>query len=894
MPSMAYFGETYTRDPSVGPSRKVIKRGNKTKVVIGQSRRPHSRPAATHRLASHSRSHWEEEADDDDDDDDEWASTLDHRDRASTRSDYHTVADLDLNLEQDLADRVRERRSRGRSRPKSVAGTPFPRSRASSVYPESVYHTPYTAPRRGDPSPRRRASSYYPESAYESSYPPTVADGDDYWDDEAGHAKVIGSRTRPASSVTIEPQDRGRRVDNRRVHFVEDILGVSEPRRGRSRPGGEIQFDSLHADRRGRVRAWDEVDPLAFLDSNSSREPRKAMSSDRISKHERPNRHRKTDEAPDDKEQDPHASSDRDISASDDSSGWNSTEDSGSDESQQDKGGDQSRNRSSRSSLKLTDEPSSSENGSQTERKRFRQVRWDISDDDTITSADEDPFDELDFAKFMRNPNGSEMVDSALIDASARQPILPAVNFEQLNIQRSRWVDGSLADDKVVAEITLATNSTSRSQDLMKWIHLEREQMVFEEFISVVQQSIQGLKSAPQVLDLLHRTRNDHESQRQYGRDMNPVCAGEFNYDENGEVRDKMISSVIFLSIPYMKLEEYSGSKLRSLQPGSPIHPARGIVHAFTNVCDDRRELEQAIHRAEDPSRNCLHKSNLWCLVVDDELIVTCSRLSLAALMSNQVKTVEHPPNALLQDIQISLDSRSWKIPRAAVDGWPALLALFSPTGWSGFADSGWEFRTGQGQVNAQNWTTVIDNAAEQSIRLSEKGLEGVAASAKSLYQAASGRVHRQGQRSTKDARGGGSILHQQDFQALGLFQYPSIASGRPLSEWAGLIHDSLLNEGKQTHRKAYFDCPMANAQDIIAWMKSASKLEGITKDTDPVSIRRQKRQLVKIAVLVVNLCQFFWPSDFEHVMIQKTYGALLKFLKDQSEYDKVRLNTYV
>ena len=109
------------------------------------------------------------------------------------------------------------------------------------------------------------------------------------------------------------------------------------------------------------------------------------------------------------------------------------------------------------------------------------------------------------------------------------------------------------------------------------------------------------------------------------------------------------------------------------------MHPARPMLQAQFYSATGERELAQAVTSLPTtPNKECLHISQLWCLVVNGSTMVTCSRQSLDALCGETIKrTASTIPEASIH-IKVNMgNDRSWMIPVTPETSWPSFLAFF-------------------------------------------------------------------------------------------------------------------------------------------------------------------------------------------------------------------------
>ena len=139
--------------------------------------------------------------------------------------------------------------------------------------------------------------------------------------------------------------------------------------------------------------------------------------------------------------------------------------------------------------------------------------------------------------------------------------------------------------------------------------------------------------------------------------------------------------SITWICLPFFSLERYSG--IHSVTQ-SGDYPIRTLLQArFTGARKDR-DMQQAICSLPDTSKgHCVHIAQIWCLVLDDSLLITCARLSLASLQGqsitvNSAPVPDTPKKHSLPRILVSYgDAVMWSFAVSDCQTWFALLSHF-------------------------------------------------------------------------------------------------------------------------------------------------------------------------------------------------------------------------
>ncbi|KAI0022440.1 hypothetical protein F4780DRAFT_777811 [Xylariomycetidae sp. FL0641] len=88
--------------------------------------------------------------------------------------------------------------------------------------------------------------------------------------------------------------------------------------------------------------------------------------------------------------------------------------------------------------------------------------------------------------------------------------------------------------------------------------------------------------------------------------------------------------SLTWLSMPYFSIEKYAGL----LSAGTPSSfPLETLLQSEYSRTTQEREEQQVVWQTNQPKEaHCFHVAQVWCIVLDNSLLLTCGRMSGAAL----------------------------------------------------------------------------------------------------------------------------------------------------------------------------------------------------------------------------------------------------------------------
>lgn len=444
-------------------------------------------------------------------------------------------------------------------------------------------------------------------------------------------------------------------------------------------------------------------------------------------------------------------------------------------------------------------------------------------------------------------------------------------------IYNSTWVGSVFDDSEIGAHLkTLSTPPRNRSKPIIQWQHLERPLMSFDEFVAASQIALSLSETDKKhVRDLLRRAQKDYEKQRQYGRDLEPVCVGDVDYTDDGPDHEKRTASACFFSLPFFSLQRYDVGGIKSLPSGSDEHPTRPLVQMQTRSLSERRELAQAICQLPStPKGQLLHVSQVWCLVVNDDTILTCSPVSAKQLQGESI-AIDHLKQSSQEEKSVLIRGNSelqFQLPLRDVRSWLDLVAPFADeiTDFVGeFAEAEFLYR-GQ-RVNSSNWPSILETANSFPIQLTfnnptsdwSRFESGVVKAAQHLVLASAN-----------------SSAQRNETAAPQIFYHGCNGSLDALRQIADALHQSLADSRNEIQREQYRSCPEASLADLQEWLEaSQATMRGDqTRRSKPV--RQLKELKEKIAVMAMYMHIFFWPAEFQHPMLNKFLGAIMKALE--------------
>ena len=511
--------------------------------------------------------------------------------------------------------------------------------------------------------------------------------------------------------------------------------------------------------------------------------------------------------------------------------------------------------------------------------------------------------------------------DSGSNDSQAKPSPLSKQKFTgqmtELNIKSSHWIGNTFERGELGAELgtmpIIPEQPEKQTVPLMRWYHLHRQLMNFEEYIAASQSVLQlPDKELRDVVKLLRDVQKKFEKQRNHGREMEPDCVSDIFYnDAMGSSRQT--ESVVFLSFPYFCLETYNSAPIKALTSGSPMHPARPLLQAYYYSSTQKRELAQAIASLPStPNGQCVHVSQLWCLVVNGSTMVTCSRLSVDALCGETIKQTVSRTTDDSTRIKVNMgNERSWNIPITPETSWPSFLAFFGEkvAGMEAQGASA-KFEYNKQTIDSKLWREFVEAAKNSAVELMIKDVrfyvqetdeqmvedepefddgDDIAIGVGSKAIATRENEAEPDRDSASPPPPGQFRTSMSPDPKANLQLFKHVGSTSDMHSLADSLHKILLSNPRTKENTAYRQCPTSKLGDITSWLSADSRpAERAVRSKGSLLLRKSKRRIVLVAKYLFHL---FWPVNFKHAMTDKFWGALSKILSREDEfYVEVRI----
>ncbi|OWP01047.1 hypothetical protein B2J93_6521 [Marssonina coronariae] len=517
-----------------------------------------------------------------------------------------------------------------------------------------------------------------------------------------------------------------------------------------------------------------------------------------------------------------------------------------------------------------------------------------------------------------------------------------------LHVLRSQYVGEGVIGRSHSVQLTLmpepVPSSLKGTSPVFRWVHFEDKTMDLEHFevshsveearegLLIFEQNnslgISGLTALERssISKLLSRVKRGYDKPLQTStRTRIRYMVPSFLQDTLSEEQRPKIPrarTVSWMCIPYFCLEKYSTAA--GLRASS--HPMRTLLQARFALTRKERDMKQAVQGlGNTPPEHCYYIAQIWFLIIDDSLIVSCARPSMASLQGDAITALPIPKDAntptLSPNILVSTKSALlWALPLDQCQSWFAFASHFLEY-WPLQAEITYLGKT----VVASDWPRVLLLAKKSTVRLevdfrppakiesvrgvlsedpileqsTEKGVEEPASNSKAPDPAtrSSPLLRPKDHEKNRKKRRGSSEQHKEQFHVFTWINSknathsvsPGITATNvdyilPGFEPQGLeddlteIDNYLSTEIHLSHRLIYDSCPVKTRVELYQVL-SLERKAALEEKGGTLEIRAYEA-IVDVANAAERLFQFFLPSDFQGPTVRKYWGGIYRLVK--------------
>ncbi|KAH7171172.1 hypothetical protein EDB81DRAFT_851830 [Dactylonectria macrodidyma] len=427
------------------------------------------------------------------------------------------------------------------------------------------------------------------------------------------------------------------------------------------------------------------------------------------------------------------------------------------------------------------------------------------------------------------------------------------------------------------ATLTAVHGQTQRKESLFRWIHVRQDVMNFEELWSEI-------SCVPDLSDLEKRAvtrlrasvkgslkaRHNAKGTKVGYVDPRSIEIPLKSLTRGNATRGAPAGSARWICIPYFSLDQYSGLLSAS---NISLFPAQTLLQAQYSRTNVQRDMEQAVCQLGNANRGeCFHIAQLWCVVIDNSLLVTCGTMSQSDLQGDALKVNDEPSRDLTMSNQGQIrvyygDSVTWSLEIDECQTWFAFISKFQA-----FWPNSLEFWH-QGQVvKAAKWPKILRIASHTrlGVRITMK-LDSLPAALTTAVLEPDNQSDRSPQAARKETE-------TDDFAHLLMLPQANrkrtSTSTQSVAVKAQLdsVDKFLTQSTSYSNRSAYKSCKSATRKECHEY------LAGIASDVEAngtEEVRRAYEEKIDIFNTSKTLYRFFLPQDFEGPTSGKFWGAI-------------------
>ncbi|KAK1985651.1 hypothetical protein LZ30DRAFT_583814 [Colletotrichum cereale] len=256
-----------------------------------------------------------------------------------------------------------------------------------------------------------------------------------------------------------------------------------------------------------------------------------------------------------------------------------------------------------------------------------------------------------------------------------------------LHVYQSRYTGEGVLGGAHSAVLDIVYDANRRRQSLFRWLHVQQDMMNFDEFTYEISKALSENEQTD-IRKLLADVRKSYSKTVRTSRETTvkhmepsyfqlPLQKGDQEKESQSGER-----TATWLCIPYFSLEEYSGIQATG-NPGA--YPPQTLLQSAFSRNSQKRDMLQATRQIGNGEKNwCFHIRQLWCIVLDNSLLITCGSMYEDTLRGDTIAVRSEPgreltPNAEEGRILIQCgESVLWSFPLEECQTWFAFIAHFS------------------------------------------------------------------------------------------------------------------------------------------------------------------------------------------------------------------------
>ncbi|OTB14339.1 hypothetical protein K445DRAFT_23746 [Daldinia sp. EC12] len=246
-----------------------------------------------------------------------------------------------------------------------------------------------------------------------------------------------------------------------------------------------------------------------------------------------------------------------------------------------------------------------------------------------------------------------------------------------LHVFQSQYTGDAVSDGTHTAKLTVIHDPKKQRQPLFRWVHLEQRMMNLDELSTEIaripaitdSERTGFAKLLAEVKKTSVKVRPTAKGNNVRHMDPKPIRVA---IPPDGRTKGQTSRFVTWLCVPYFSLEKYSGLLSASTASSFPIETLLQSDYARTT---QERDMQQAVCKnGEVPDGHCFHIAQLWCIVLDNTLLITCGQMTGSSLRGDLVSIAIEPLREAVgkgKKVYVSYyDSVLWELPLESCLTW--------------------------------------------------------------------------------------------------------------------------------------------------------------------------------------------------------------------------------
>ncbi|RFU72016.1 mg2+ transporter [Trichoderma arundinaceum] len=433
--------------------------------------------------------------------------------------------------------------------------------------------------------------------------------------------------------------------------------------------------------------------------------------------------------------------------------------------------------------------------------------------------------------------------------------------------------------------LTVVHDPKGQKQPLFRWLHVRQEVLNFDALWVEVSRHIHLSEAERRAVANLRAEVKRQCVKTRYSPQgakvgyMEPRCIQTPIQPTNKKTSDGP-HTACWICIPYFSLHQYSESPSAS---NTALFPAQTLLQSQYSRSSQQRDMDQAVCQLGQVQRGeCFHISQMWCLIVGNNALVTCGTMSQPDLQGATVKVNTEPSQVGGSGkILVSYGGAvMWSLTTKECLTWFAFIAHFHA-----FWPRNLEFWRKDRLITANNWDKILKLAEGQKgdvmlkLKVAEQEANEFIRDVPDVP-----RVFLKPDTIANKASKGRLEQSETPVEYLHVFTLLSKSAEsshdailQDLHEQLSAAEKFLTEQTSYSAQRGYKKCELMTREGVHEYLtKLATRVEEKASD----AVRRSYDERIDIFNMADMLFQLFFPITFQGPTTGKYWGALSKLMK--------------